>query len=87
MARRKKYYHQQIVKEISKTLDMDIIVVHLIIRKFFDGLRKVIRRNQDINIKGLFTIILKSHYKRKLLKRGRNINLRIRRGKLYNNRK
>lgn len=84
---RKKYYHQQIVKEISKKLDMDIIVVHLIMRKFFDGLRKVIRRNQDINIKGLFTLILKSHYKRKLLKKGKNINLRIRRGKLYNNRK
>ena len=84
MAKRK-YYHRQIVNEISKKLDIDPIVVHLIIRKFFNGLRKVINYNKDINIKGLFTIILKLHYKRKLFKKGRNVNLRVRRGKFYNN--
>lgn len=74
----RKYRHSLIVDKISKETGLDRKVVHLIIRKFYDGLRKLMLRNEEINIKGFFTLKLSSHYRRKVEKEGKSINLRKR---------
>ena len=81
---RKKYKHSVIVKEIAKELNMDPRVVHLIIRKFYDGLRKLISSNEEININGFFILKLAPSYKRRVKKEGKNINLRKRKDKKNN---
>jgi len=78
---RKKYKHSKIIAEISKKTDLDPKVVHLIIRKFYFGLRQLMLRNEEINIKGFFVLKLSSHYKRKVKKESKNINLRKRKDK------
>ena len=80
---RRKYKHSNIVKEIAKELDMHPKVVHLIIKNFFNGLRKLISRNEEINIKGFFILKLGPHYKKRVKKEGKNINLRKRKEKKY----
>jgi len=79
----RKYRHSLIVNKISKKTGLDRRVVHLIIRKFYDGLRKLMMRNEEINIKGLFTLKLSSHYKRKVEKEGKDVNLRKRKNQKY----
>lgn len=80
---RKKYKHSKIVAEIAEKTDLDPRIIHLIIRKFYSGLRKLIKRNEEINIKGFFIIKLSAHYKKKIEKKGKNINLRKRKDQKY----
>ena len=80
----RKYKHSRIVKEVSNQLGIDKRVVHLIIRKFYTGLRKLMLRNEEINIKGFFILKLSPHSKRKIKKEGKNINLRKRKDQKYN---
>jgi nucleoid DNA-binding protein len=79
----RRYRHSLIVDEISKKTGLDRKVVHLIIRKFYDGLRKLIFRNEEINIKGFFTLKLSPHYKCRVEKEGKGINLRKRKDQKY----
>jgi nucleoid DNA-binding protein len=74
----RKYRHSLIVDEISKKTGLNRKVVHLIIRKFYDALRKLMFRNEEININGFFILKLSSYYKRKVEKEGKGINLRKR---------
>ncbi len=79
----KKYKHSRIIKQISKEINMDPKVVHLIVRKFYFGIRKLIFRNEEINIQGFFILKLSSHYKKKIKKHGKEINLRKRKDQKY----
>ena len=78
---KRKYKHSDIVKQIAEELDMHPKVVHLIIRKFYDGLRKLISRNEEVNIKVFFILKLAAGYKIRLKKEGKHINLRKRKDK------
>jgi len=80
---KKKYKHKRIVAEISDKLNLDPRVVHLIIRKFYFGLRKLMQRNEEINIQGFFIIRLSKFYKKKIEKEGKGINLRKRKDQKY----
>lgn len=75
---RKKYYHRKLVDKVAKETNLDPRIVHLIIRKFYDGIRKLLSRNEEVNIPGLFTLTLRGFYKKKVLKEGKGINLRKR---------
>lgn len=75
---RRKWKHSDIVNQVAKETGIDRRVVHLIIRKFYDGLRKLIKRNEEINIKGFFILKLGHHYKKKIEKLGKDTNLRPR---------
>lgn len=81
---KKKYYHSRVVKEISDETGLDIRVIHLIIRKFFNGLRTIIRKNKEVNIKGFFILKMHYNYKKTLKKHGEDINLRKRKDQKYN---
>jgi len=80
---RKKYKHSIIVNKIAKEVNLDRKVIHLIVRKFFNGLRVLMLRNEEINIQGFFILKLSSYYKKKIEKNGKNINLRRRRDQKY----
>lgn len=63
---------------ISREMGISPKIIHLIVSKFFTGLRSLLKKNEEINIKGFFIIKLQSSYKKKILKKGKNINLRKR---------
>ena len=79
----KKYKHSRIVAEIAKEKDLDPRIVHLIIRKFYAGLRSLMIKNEEINIKGFFIIKLSKSFKDKVDKKGKDINLRKRKDQKY----
>jgi len=77
----KNYKHSKVITEISKKLNIDPAVVNIVITQFFNGLRKNLKKNNEINIKGFFKIKMLKHYKNKILKEGKDINLRRRKDK------
>jgi len=79
----KKYKHSRIVAKVAKDTGLDPKVIHLIIRKFYFGLRQIMLRNEEINIKGFFVLKLSPYYKRKIKKESKNINLRKRKDQKY----
>jgi nucleoid DNA-binding protein len=79
----KKYKHSKIVAKISEDTGLDSKLIHLIIRKFYYGLRELMLRNEEINIKGFFILKLSPFYKRKIEKESKNINLRRRKNQKY----
>jgi len=79
----KKYYHSRIIKEISDETGLDIKLIHLIIRKFFYGIRSLIRKNEEINIKGYFILKMHHNYRKQIDKHGKDINLRRRKDQKY----
>jgi hypothetical protein len=54
------------VKSLSKELGVPESVINTVIKHFFLGIRKVMYRNGDINIFGLFKIKMKKTYRKKL---------------------
>ncbi len=74
----KNYKHSKIITEISKKLGIDKAVVNIVVFRFFDGLRDALQSNEEVNIKGYFKFKLLKRYKNKILKEGKNINLRKR---------
>jgi hypothetical protein len=56
-------------------------VIHLIVKNFFASLRRLTKRNEEINIQGFFSLNLTTHFKNKLKKEGKNTNLRRRKNK------
>lgn len=69
--------HQMIVTSLSKKLKVPESVINLVIRQFFLGIRKVMYKNGDINIFGLFKIKMKKSYRKKVINNP-DINLRKR---------
>ena len=69
--------NQKIINQISKETGYSPAVVKKIIQQFFIGLRKIMYRNGEINLYGLFKIKLKPYYKRKVIENP-DINLRKR---------
>lgn len=84
---RKNIAHNKAIKEIAEHYNINESVVKIIIRRFFLGLKKLMIKNEEINIKGLFSLNLSSHYKKKVLKHGKGINLRKRKNSKKYNRK
>ena len=78
MSFRKKYRHKKIVAEIVETTGLDPRIVHLIIKKFYAGLRKLMLRNEEINIQGFFIIKLSKSYRKIIDEKGKGVNLRRR---------
>jgi len=70
--------HNKAIKEIAETYGISESVVKIIIRRFFLALKKLMIKNEEINIKGLFSLDLSSYYKKKVKKHGKSINLRKR---------
>jgi nucleoid DNA-binding protein len=67
--------HKEIVTLISKRTGIKPGVVSLCVEHFFQGLRKLMLKNKDINIFGLFKLTMKAPYRKKA---DAGINLRIR---------
>ena len=78
---KKRYRHRKIVILVSKETGIDERVVHLVIKRFYSGLKKLLLRNEEVNIKGFFKLVLTSHYKNKVKKQGKSVNLRPRKNK------
>ena len=75
------YKHSKIIAEVSKKLGINKSVVNIVIVQFFNGLRSALKNNDEINIKGYFKLKLLRRYKNKILKEGKDINLRKRKDK------
>ena len=80
---KKKYKHSRIVKQISEETGLHPKIIHLIIRKFYFGLRQLLLRNEEVNIKGFFVLKLSTYYKEKIKKENKTINLRKRKNQKY----
>ena len=80
---RRKYKHKRIIEQISEETGLDPKIIHLIIKKFYFGLRQLLLRNEEINIKGFFVLKLSTYYKRKIKKESKTINLRRRKNQKY----
>jgi len=83
MSFRRKYRHSKIVAEIAERTNLDPRIIHLIIRKFYGGLRKLMQRNEEINIQGFFIIKLFKPYKKIVEQKGKKVNLRKRKDQKY----
>ena len=52
----KNYKHSKIIAEISKKLGINKSVVNIVINQFYNGLRRSLQNNEEVNIKGYFKI-------------------------------
>ena len=69
--------NEEIIKRISEETDYRPETIRKIIKHFFLGVRKIMLKNGEINIKGAFLLTLKPFYKKKVLENP-DINLRKR---------
>jgi nucleoid DNA-binding protein len=81
---RRKYKHRKIINEIAEKTNLDPRIIHLIIRKFYGGLRKLLNRNEEVNIQGFFTLKLEKSKRKIIDEKGKGINLRKRKDQRYN---
>jgi hypothetical protein len=75
------YKHSKAVKEIADKYDVHPSVVNIVLVSFFNGLRKLLKRNEDIHIKGYFRITMRKYYRDKVRKLGKSYNPRARKHK------
>ena len=75
---KKRYNHGKMVKLIAEKKGMKREVVDIIIKNFYSTIRSLLLRNEEVNIKGLFKLVFRTHLKKKIDHNGKNINLRIR---------
>lgn len=59
---------KEVMKRLSKETGYNPETIRLIIKYFFIGVRRIMKRNGEISIHGLFKIILRPYYKKKVLK-------------------
>ena len=76
---KKNVIHNRAIKQIAKEYDLDESLVKTVIKQFFLAMIKLMIRNEEINIKGLFALNLSPHSKRKIKKYGKKYNFRKRR--------
>lgn len=69
--------NKEIIDRISKETGYSSEVIRKIIKWFYLGMRKIMYKNGEINIKGLFTLSLRPFYKKKVEKNPK-VNLRPR---------
>lgn len=69
--------HHQVMNSISKETGISIENVRLIIEYFFLGVRRIMKRNHDINLFGLFKFKMRKFYRKKV-DANPSINLRLR---------
>lgn len=68
----------EIVDKIAKETGYPKEVINIVIKHFFISIRRLLKRNKEINIKGHIVFKLRSYYRKKLEKKGPNVNLRPR---------
>lgn len=73
-----KYKHSKITKAVSEKTGFSPALITIVVKSFFDGLRGLIKKNEDIHIKGLFDIKMKKSYRNIINKKGKDFNLRKR---------
>jgi len=66
------------IELIAEKKGMKKEVVDIIIKNFYSAIRSLLLRNEELNIKGLFRLVFRTHFKKKIEQKGKNINLRIR---------
>jgi len=69
--------NRKIIQKISDETGYSPEVIGKIIKWFFLGLRRILYKNGEVNIHGLFKMKLRPHYKRKVNKNP-NVNLHAR---------
>jgi len=69
--------NKEIIERISRETGYRPEVIRKIIKWFYLGIRKVMYKNGEINIKGLFVVSLRPFYKKKV-KENPDIDLRKR---------
>ena len=69
--------NKEIIDRISRETGYRPEVIRKIIKWFYLGIRKVMYKNGELNIKGLFIVSLRPFYKKKV-KENPNIDLRKR---------
>lgn len=72
----KKFRNKEIVEEISKQTGFSKEVVLIVIKYFFIAIKKLFKKNKEVNIKGHIVFKLRKYYREKLEKKGPNVNLR-----------
>lgn len=72
------YKHSKITKKVSDKTGYSPALITVVVKSFFDGIRSLIKRNEDIHIKGLFNIRMKKSYRNVINKKGKNFNIRKR---------
>jgi len=70
--------HNKAIKQIADELNISESVIKIIVKRFFMAVKKLLIKNEEINIKGFFSINLRTHYKKKVIKSNKSINLRRR---------
>ena len=80
---KKKHKHSEIVSQISKETGFHPKMINLVVRKFYYGMRSLMFRNEEINIKGFFTLKLSSYYRKKVEKEGKGIKIRKRKDRYH----
>lgn len=75
---KKRYNHGKMIELIAEKKGMKREVVDIIIKNFYNTIRSLLLRNEEVNIKGLFKLVFRTHFKKKIEQKGKNINLRIR---------
>ena len=76
--------HRKIIRSISKEMEIPETVVSAVVKHFFLGLRKIMYKNGDINIFGLFKITMKKPYRKKV---DANPGINLRKRRLQKNKK
>ena len=69
---------EKMVLEISEKTGYSKEVINIVIKHFFISIRNLFRKKKEINIKGHIVFKLKSYYRKKVEKKGINVNLRPR---------
>ena len=70
--------HDKAIKQIAEELNINESVIKIIIKQFFMAIKRLVIKNEEINIKGFFSINLRTHYKKKVIESNKTINLRRR---------
>lgn len=76
----RKYKSSQIKIIVSEKSQIKKEIVTIVIKAFWDSVRKTLQSNKDINIKGFFIIKMKSYY-RKRVNENSKVNLWSRKDK------
>jgi nucleoid DNA-binding protein len=72
------YKTSKITQEVSKKTGYSPALINVVIKSFFDGIRNLIKKNEDIHIKGLFSFTMKKSYRNVINRKGKNFNIRKR---------
>jgi nucleoid DNA-binding protein len=71
----RKSVHLKIVKDVSKKTGYSPALINVTIATFFDSLRDMIKKGNNVKMKGLFSLIMKPSYRQTKVKKNTKKNL------------